>query len=109
MNRIDVSIETILNAFVSLFFDSNNRFENQTFIESTTISETNSEHTTKRNIEQSFDEFSSADDLIDQSAKQNRKHLFAANNTILFVRNIRNQNFKFSSHQTTNRRSYEIN
>ena len=55
----------------SLFFNSNNRFENQIFIESTTISKTNSKRTTKRHIEQSFDEVSSADDLIDQSTKQN--------------------------------------
>ena len=93
----------------SLFFDSNNRFENQIFIESTTISKTNSKRTTKRHIEQSFDDVSSADDLIDQSAKRNRKHLFAANNTISFVQNTRNQNFRFSSHWTTNRQLYKIN
>ena len=51
MNQIDVSIETILNAFVSLFFDPNNRFKNQIFIKSTTVSKTDSEHTTKPNTE----------------------------------------------------------
>ena len=107
--QIDVSIKTILNTFVSLFFDSNNRFENQAFIELTTISKTNSEHITKQNIEQSLNDFLSVDDLIDQSTKQGRKHLLAANNTILFVRDIRNQDFKFSSHQTTNCRSHKIN
>ena len=35
----------------SLFFDSNNCFENQIVIESTTISKTDSERTTKRHIE----------------------------------------------------------
>ena len=49
----------------SLFFDSNNRFENQIFIELTTISKTNSKRTTKRHIEQSFDDVSLTDDLID--------------------------------------------
>ena len=69
MNQIDVSIETFLNAFVLLFFDSNNRFKNQIFIESTTNLKTNSKHTIKRNIEQSFDNVSSIDDLIVQSSK----------------------------------------
>ena len=92
-----------------LFFNLNNRFENQIFIESTTVSKTDSEHTAKRHIEQSFNDVSSVDDLIDQSTKQNRKHLLVANNTISFVQNTRNQNFRSASHQMTNRQSYEIN
>ena len=94
---------------ISTFSNSNQRFENVIFIDSTTVSKTDFEHITKRHIEQSFDDASSADDLIDQSTKRNWKHLFAANNTISFVQNTRNQNFKFSSHRTTKRQSYEIN
>ena len=93
----------------SLFFDLNNRFENQIFIESTTISKTDSERTAKRHIEQSFDDASSADDLIDQSAKQNQKHLFVASNTISLVQNTRDQDFRSASYQTMNCRSYEMN
>ena len=74
-----------INAFISTFSNSNQRFKNVIFIDSTTISKTNFEHIIKRNIEQSFDDVSSIDDLIDQSAKRNREHLFAANNTISFV------------------------
>ena len=65
MNRIDVSMKTNLNAFVSLFFDSSNQFENQTFIESITISKTDLKRITKQNIKQSFDNVLSIDDLID--------------------------------------------
>ena len=94
---------------ISTFSNSDQRFENVIFIDSTTVSKTDFEHITKRHIEQSFDDVSSTDDLIDQSTKRNQKHLFAANNTISFVQNTRNQNFRFSSHRTTKRQSYEIN
>ena len=50
---------------ISTFSNSNQRFENMIFIESTTISETDFEHITKRHIEQSFDDVSSTNDLID--------------------------------------------
>ena len=91
------------------FLNSDQRFENVIFIDSITVSKTDLEHITKQHIEQSFDDASSADDLINQSAKRNREHLFAANNTISFVQNTRNQNFTFSLHRTTKRQSYEIN
>ena len=94
---------------ISTFSNSDQRFENVIFIDLTTVSKTDFEHITKRHIEQSFDDASSADDLIDQSTKRNWKHLFAANNTISFVQNTRNQDFRFSSHWTTNRQLYEIN
>ena len=94
---------------ISTFSNSNQRFENVIFIDSTTVSKADFEHITKRHIEQSFDDVSSTDDLIDQSTKRNQKHLFAANNTISFVQNTRNQNFRFSSHRTTKRQLYEIN
>ena len=94
---------------ISTFSNSDQRFENVIFIDSTTVSKTDLEHITKRHIEQSLDDVSSIDDLIDQSAKRGRKHLFVANNTISLVQDTRNQNFRFSSHRTTKRQSHEIN
>ena len=98
-----------INVFISTFSNSDQRFKNVIFIDLTTVSKTDFEHITKRHIEQSFDDVSSTDDLIDQSTKRNQKHLFAANNTISFVQNTRNQNFRSSSHWITNRQLYEIN
>ena len=70
INQIDVSIETNLNVFISLSFDSSNRFENQIFIKLTITSETDLKRTIEQNIKQLFDDVLSADDLINQSAKQ---------------------------------------
>ena len=93
----------------SLSSDPGNRFENQVFIGSTTTSETDSERTAKRHIEQSLGGASPADDLIGQSAEQDQKHLLAASNTISLVQDTRDQDFRLASHQATNRRSYEMN
>lgn len=84
------------NAFVSTFSNSNQRFENVVFIESTTISKTDFEHMTKRFIEQLFDDILSIDDLIDQSSKRIQKYLFVTINTILSIRNAKNQQNEWS-------------
>ena len=80
-----------INLIVSTFSDLNQQFENVIFIESTIMSETNFKHVMKQHIEQSFDDVSSIDNLIEQSSKSN----------------TRNQNFKFSFNQTIERQSNE--
>ena len=61
-----------INVFISTFSNSDQRFKNVIFIDLTTVSKIDFEYITKRNIKQSFNDVSSIDDLIDQSAKQNR-------------------------------------
>ena len=88
--------------------DLSQKSENVTFIDSTSAFVADLKCQSKHHIEQSFDNVSPADDLIDQSAKQDQKHLLAANITILSVRDTQDQKLEFSSHQTTNRQSYKI-
>ena len=80
-----------INSIVSTFSNSDQQFKNVIFIESATISKTNFKHVTKRHIEQSFDDVSLIDNLIEQSSKSDAQ----------------NQNFKFLFNQTNKYQSHE--
>ena len=73
MKKSTTKWKITINVFILMFSNSDQRFKNVIFIDSTTVSKTNFEYITKRNIEQSFDDVSSTDNLIDQSTKRNRK------------------------------------